>query len=103
MLLPGSVEPVRDVPGRYEQCVPIADRVGIPPTADLGASIEHECGIGIAERAALPGHRVRRLMLRVPSRPEATHSAQRHRRIELSLILIPRIARAFVLAFAPWP
>ena len=82
MLLPGGVEPVRDVPSRDEQCVAITDRVGIPQTEDLGASIEHECGIGIAERAALLGHRVRRLMLRVPSSPEATHSAQRHRRIE---------------------
>ena len=82
VLFARGVEPASDVAGRDEEGVAFADGVGVPDAEDIGASVEDTRGIEIAEGAGLFGHSARWWISSVPSRPAATHSAQRQRRMQ---------------------
>jgi hypothetical protein len=79
LLLAGGVEPARHVSSGNEKGVALAHGECVPESEDSFSTIEHEPGVGTAERAGPLGHRSYRVMASRPSSPEATQAAQRQR------------------------
>ncbi len=79
LLLAGGVEPAGHVSSGHEKGVALARRESVPEAEDQASAVEDELRVGLAEGAGGMGQRVCRVMVRRPSRPLVTQSAQRQR------------------------
>lgn len=82
LLVARRVEPCRDVSFSDDEGVAVADGEGVPESEHALAPVEDALGVRGAEGAGGLGHRLRRVIVRMPSSPASTQARQRQRRID---------------------
>ena len=82
LLVSRSVEPCHDVSLGDNEGVAVTDGEGVPESEHALAPVEDALGVRSTEGAGALGHRLRRVIVRVPSSPASTQARQRQRRID---------------------
>ena len=82
LLVARRVEPTREVSLGDNEGVAVTDGKGIPESEHALAQVEDAIGIRCAEGAGALGHRLRRVIVRMPSSPASTQAQQCQLRID---------------------